>query len=451
MSVFHKALKAISVISLLMAITVLSACVPKPVEETATEWSGKEELELPADNSALAGRYADYSEKASLAFTSSSVTDISSFDTEEIDGKIKIVKYIGDDNIVVIPESYDEKSIFSIGVGAFSGTAVTAIYIPDSITDIEKGALEGASRLSTLRIPFLGNGNDITHFGYIFNTDSYETHATRVPTSLDMVIVGNADEIADNAFAGCKSLSAVILPDSARSIGRFAFYECADLVYVELGSGIESVGNYAFGYCSSLYSIDLSTAKNIGLGAIYETNNLFSLTVSFVGESTVENRFIGYVFGAENADYNDEFVPKSLRHITVSGSASIPDRAFASCEYITKINLSEGVESIGVRAFYSCRSLESVVLPNSLTAIKDDAFFACESMKSIDFGTGLEEIGMQAFFACSSLDNVKLPDKVTELKSSTFALCSSLTNVDLNKVTKIGQDAFLNCPYSPNN
>ena len=52
---------------------------------------------------------------------------------------------------------------------------------------------------------------------------------------------------------------------------------------------------------------------------------------------------------------------------------------------------------------------------------------------------------MQAFYGCRALESVVIPEKVTEIKASTFALCSALESVELNNVKKIGKDAFLKC------
>ena len=440
---------AISLAAATLAVS-FSACIQKPVEEESVikdQWSGKDELKLPSDDQALKARYEDLKNKGTLAFTTSSVADPAAFEIEEEDGGTKIVKYVGNDSVVVIPESINGSAVVSIAAGAFAGNTVTALFIPDSVEKIEKGALEGCEKLATLRIPFIGDRDENSHFGYAFNCDSYENQPTKVPATLDMVIVGNGDKIAENAFAGCKGISAIILPDSITSIEKFAFYECSDLVYLDIG-GATNVGNYAMGYCSSLYAIDLSNADKIGFGALFSANALYSLKAKFVGGGENENRYIGYIFGAETVDFNDEFTPTSLRSVTLTDTASIPDRAFASCAYITEIVLPGGVTDIGVRAFYSCRSLEEIKLPDSLKTIGDDAFFACDGLKTVSFGKGLETIGMQAFFSCRSLDGVIIPDGVKTVGSSAFALCSSLKSVTVGKNTAVGKDAFLNCPYS---
>lgn len=434
-------------LALCLALACVS-CIQAPVEEG--DWEGKEEFTAAdgmSEQAAInAAKYEEYKEKVGSAFGLNEVTDAACFEFESVgDNEVKITKYVGADNIVVIPDEIGGASVVALGEAAFANATVRAVYVPDSVRSIEKGAFEGASALVTLRIPFIGDGGENAHFGYIFGADSYEYHAVKVPATLEVVIVGAAESVADNAFAGCKKLCAIVLPETVTSIGKFAFYECFDLVYAQLGGSVAEIGYYAFGYCSSLFSLSLEGAERIGLGALYNCKSIYSLSLSIVGETAENNRFLGYIFGAGSADYNDDFVPVSLREVSLVGCDEIPDRAFASCAYIAKFALGEGIESVGVRAFYGCRSLKSIDMPESLTMIGDDAFFGCDNLEAVDFGAGVESIGMQAFYGCRSLKSVAMPDKVTEIGSSTFALCESLSSVELNNVKVVGKDAFKGC------
>lgn len=423
-------------------------CIQAPVEDS--DWEGKEEFTAAGDMSETvasnAAKYKEYEDKVGSAFKLSEVTDESCFELETVgENEVKIISYIGTESIVVIPEEIGGAAVVALGETAFVGSTVRAVYVPDSVRSIEKGAFANTSALVTLRIPFIGDGGENDHFGYIFGADSYEYHAIKVPTTLEIVIVGSADSVADNAFAGCKKLCAVVLPETVASIGKFAFFECARLVYVDMGGADAEIGDYAFACCGSLFSVSFEGTDRVGFGALYACHSLYSLTLSFVGESPDNNRFLGYIFGAESADYNDDFVPTSLREISLVGCDEISDRAFASCAYIARFELGEGIESIGVRAFYGCRSMKSVALPESLTMIGDDAFFGCDNLETVDFGSGVEKIGMQAFYGCRELKSVAMPEKVTEIKASTFALCKSLTSVELGNVKVIGKDAFKGC------
>ena len=437
-----------ALLALLMLGGMLSSCVAKPVEDVKDEWQGKDKYLIKGNqDSTYFERYSEYKNTAHTAFLNNAAAAESDFETEEYEGGIRILSYKGKEQVVVIPDEIGGKSVLALGASAFVDSTARAIRVPDGVVAIDKGAFAGCNNLVTLGLPFIGDGGENTHLGYIFGADSYENHAVKVPASLDIVLIyGQVTEVAENAFAGCKSLSCVVLPESIERVGSFAFYECKDLCYVKLGENVDQVGSYAFGYCSSLYEVTLEGASEIGLGAFYECNALESLFVPFVGESATENRYFGYIFGAESAEYNGEFVPTSLKTVLLPGCEEIPDRGFADCADIRWILLdSFQTVSIGVRAFYGCRSLTEIYIPDSVKSVGDDAFFGCDNLKTVSLGAGIESIGMQAFYGCLSLESVSIPEKVTEIKPSTFALCEALVSVELNNVKKIGKDAFWGC------
>ena len=432
--------------------SALASCVAKPVEETEEAWQGKETFApsdgISASEEALAERYGEYSENAYLAFKQNQPASGEVFEVEGYGDGVRIVAYTGSDKIVVIPESIGGRAVLALGEQAFASSSVRAVSVPDSVVKIEKGAFADCANLATLRLPFVGDGGENCHFGVIFGANSYENHAVKLPSALDMVILGDrVTEIADNAFAGCKMISAVVLPVGVERIGEFAFYECKDLVYISRNTAVKEIGSYAFGYCTVLYKAEFLMTENFGQGAFYECNSLRSLSLPFVGGSATENRFLGYIFGAETADHNGEFVPESLRSVSISAAVckDIPDRAFAGCAYISEFVFDMELESIGVRAFYACRSLKSITLPDGVKTVGDDAFFGCDNLESAELGDDLESLGMQVFYGCRALKNIEIPEKVTELKSSAFAFCSSLESVTLNNVKKIGKDAFFGC------
>ena len=134
------------------------------------------------------------------------------------------------------------------------------------------------------------------------------------------------------------------------------------------------------------------------------------------------------------------------------------------------------VTTIGERAFYYCRSLTSVAIPDSVTTIGSSAFSWCSSLQefngkfasedgrclivdgvlnSFAIGCGATEyaipdgvttIGGYAFYYCSSLTSVTIPDSVTTIGESAFAWCSGLTSVTIgDSVTTIGDYAFQGC------
>ena len=67
---------------------------------------------------------------------------------------------------------------------------------------------------------------------------------------------------------------------------------------------------------------------------------------------------------------------------TLEGSAvtAIGDRAFADCDWLTKIVVPEGVTSIGEEAFSGCGALQILRLPSTLSQLAPTAFDGCDSL-----------------------------------------------------------------------
>lgn len=441
---------SIKYVALLLALALcLSVALTACSEENEEQESSEAETEAPfepaddkGEESELGLRYSEYKENAALAFKNNSPLDKDSFSYDKADGKVKIVKYTGDESIIVVPDKIDGAEIVEIGAGAFSGGSIRAVYLPDTVKRIEQGAFDNCEGLSTLRLPFVGDGGENNYIGYVFGADEPDENAIALPPSLDMIIVGEGCEsIGDEAFKGAKTLSAIVLSENISRIGKLAFYQCLDLVYLEC-NGVSEIDEYALAYCKSLYSIDISNAQDIAKGALFSCTSLNSISLSFG-----ENDYLGRIFDAASADYNDELVPTSLRKVTVAeGCKSIPARAFYSCQYVTEINLPDSLESVGIRAFYACRSLGRVTIPDNVKEIRDDAFFGCDNLAELTLGKSLEAIGMQAFYGCGALKRVDCPESLKEIGASAFYGCRSLTSVDLGGAGKVGKDAFGGCP-----
>ena len=59
------------------------------------------------------------------------------FEYEEVSGGLKITKYLGDSDVVVVPSVIDNKKVINIDVNVFSGNvALKEVTIPDTITRI---------------------------------------------------------------------------------------------------------------------------------------------------------------------------------------------------------------------------------------------------------------------------------------------------------------------------
>ena len=157
----------------------------------------------------------------------------------------------------------------------------------------------------------------------------------------------------------------------------------------------------------------------------------------------------------------------------ISGSVVIPST-------ITHLDDTYHVVSIEGMAFYECRNLTSVTIPNSVTSIGGKAFYACSGLTSVTIGNSVTSIGYMAFNSCRSLTSVTIPSSVVYIRSGAFNYCSNLSSINVasgnthyssidgvlynyvqdtliqcpcaktsitipNSVTSIGEEAFCGC------
>lgn len=125
---------------------------------------------------------------------------------------------------------------------------------------------------------------------------------------------------------------------------------------------------------------------------------------------------------------------------------TIGEVAFYRCRSLTSIKIPNSVITIGRAAFSGCTSLISLKIPNSVSAIEYATFYGCESLTSVKIPNGVTSIGRNAFRDCSSLGSVKIPNRVTSIGRDAFKGCKNLTSVKIpNSVTLIGRNAFRDC------
>ena len=111
-------------------------------------------------------------------------------------------------------------------------------------------------------------------------------------------------------------------------------------------------------------------------------------------------------------------------------------------------SIKEGVRIICNNAFFCCRSLTDIVIPDSVTSIGDGAFEGCRSLTEVVIPNSVTSIGDRAFSLCRSLTEVVIPDSVTSIGDGAFSFCESLRNVVIpDSVTSIGDWAFSYCSF----
>ena len=90
----------------------------------------------------------------------------------------------------------------------------------------------------------------------------------------------------------------------------------------------------------------------------------------------------------------------------------IGNGAFYRCKNIRSVMIPDTVVTIGDRAFENCFGMEAITIPDSVVAIGESAFSSCHNLTTITIfeGTGTSNgmlfIGKNAFSNCSNLSTV---------------------------------------------
>ena len=329
--------------------------------------------------------------------------------------------------------------------------SLSKIVIPASVASIGEWAFWGCSSLSDIVIP-----TSVTSIGEWAFGDCSSLSDIVIPTSIT--------SIGDKAFMGCRSLSEIVLPSSVTSIGNHAFCGCISLSDIVIPTSITSIGNRAFNGCSSLSDIVIpSSVTSIGDCAFLGCSSLkyISIPKSVIclngnpiadWDGKLECLSPNFIYEDDVLFNKDKSIIISFRNQSVesyvipSSVTSIGNSAFSCCSSLSEVVIPSSVNSIGNSAFSCCSSLSKVVIPTSVTSIGHNVFQGCSSLSEIVIPSSVTSIGNSAFSGCSSLSKIVIPTSVTSIGDWTFSGCSSLSEIVIpSSVTCIGDDAFHGC------
>lgn len=282
-------------------------------------------------------------------------------------------------------------------------------------------------------------------------------------TSLEKIEARSFGDIEDNAFFGCSSLREIPLLDGW--VRSNSFYGCSALDEVTLGNGFHS-------YSPSIFAgsgIKWVTREEEEESYVYSRSYSFSChgreLITTDDPTDVNLRgSASLLYGCPNADGSfcvashvkkiiGGFLPDTdaIKTLTVGESVNVIDAyALYRCENLSEVTFEESEADslcINEKAFCKTGLLKAITLPKRTKNIGISAFerSGLESLKFED-GAELTEIGDNAFKKCKELVDVKFPTMLGRIGRGAFEDCDSLKCAELPEgLEVIDKKAFADC------
>lgn len=314
-----------------------------------------------------------------------------------------------------------------------NGTWVTELTIPDSVTAIKQYAFNNCSDLTSVKIhagvtsigesAFAGCDkitkvytDDLAAWcGIDFATEDanpvYYACSLYLSDSplTELTISDSVTAIKQYAFINCETLQSVVVDKnlSALSIGEGAFSGAVNLEKVLIYDVVNWCGvrfadekSNPLYYAHNLYIEDdktpatelviPATVTSVGKYAFVGYTTLTKITLPFVGstKNSDENSYLGYIFGASDYEKNQDYVPDSLTQVVITDCEALGEGAFYKCKKIENIVLPNNLVTIGEYAFKYCIALKEMKIPETVTKIGDYAFIHCDSLNYNEYENG---------------------------------------------------------------
>lgn len=279
------------------------------------------------------------------------------------------------------------RGLVTIGDSAFDGCfALTAVNLPDSIQTLGTAAFYECKNLTQVD---LGRVQKIGRSAFESCTALKQIHIPATVTSMGKQV-----------FSYCTAMEQMTVSREnpyyhsrdnciINTAGKYLAFGCKNSVIPADGS-VTSVDGYAFAGCRQLKRIVVpDNVTRIGAYAFYDCSGLEYMKLPFVGGAGSYDNYIGYIFGG-GPSQNDLFVPATLTRIEITGGKYVGDSGFSKCNGLQELILPESITSIGYGAFANCGKLTRVIVPGDLEAIKSSDIFSGSGSAKLYISAGQE-------------------------------------------------------------
>lgn len=404
---------------------------------------------------------------------------------------------------VKLPESMTE-----VGEDIFADCkTLRGVKLPEGVSRINKEAFWGCSILEKINFPAKLTSVDDNAFVYcgLLELDNLPSSLLYVGQSafcyvpLKALKLDRKVEIGAGAFS-YTPITEIEMTTPCDSIREGTFRGCPNLTKITIGEGLKYIGYNAFSYSPVKEANLPSTLRDISSNAFRGSSYC-----PFINDIQPENhiRYIGKVAYLCVDKNQEEYTIKdgtvtladnlfenwlgnaTTFHIPASVE-QIGNRAFAYTQ-IKALPEMPGLKRIGGEAFYGCKNLKKLTIPETVEYIGGGAFYGCSNIWSLTYNAinaecerfmepnaplekivigdkvrrlprgifsgreftevalpaCLERIDDYAFYGCKNLTTINLSDSIRYIGDNAFYGCSSLKNIHWPlRLTTIGSRAF---------
>lgn len=261
---------------------------------------------------------------------------------------------------------------------------------------------------------------------------SFDAHVT------DVTLPSSLKTIGRSAFLGCHGLTSVVIPEGVTSVGAYAFWRCTSLQTITVPASATELGNCAFdtgeyydgsyhtqltdihykGTAQQWYQAGGNSAYNPQFTTVYCQGKALSTTSSGqcgdnafwkldkTGTLTIYGSGAMYDYPIDdNQDSTSPWPVWDVKRIDVQeGITTIGAYAFCYTVNATALSLPDSLTTIGQDAF-CCYGGTEIVVPDKVTSIGDFAFNTCKNLQTITLPAGLQNIGI-CLIECDALKTI---------------------------------------------
>ena len=364
------------------------------------------------------------------------------------------VKYVGERAFYKCPNLYNvrfDDALLELGSYAFfSCQYLKSVNLGKSLQTIGNYAFASCKSLMTVEIPATVTTVGVQAFRKTAKYNEVKSGVVYMGDwAVDFVSDGSMGAtvltegtrgIANYTFTGIEWIS-VIMADSVEYVGRGAF--CNSRIFlVSLSKSLKYIDDYAFYGCDSTnfggatYALEIpETTEYIGRSAFYGCGSILSAIIPGSVKTIGDYAFYDCLGLGETAELSQD-----TGKVDEAGNP-----IYELVPHTGILQLGEGIETIGVRAFQGCNHLTTVTIPNSVTSLGSYAFYKCQALESVTLGTGITQIADYTFYKCPVLKNVVTLGKVGVVGNYAFTGCEALEAFHTENAVTIGKYAFYGC------